>query len=140
MNHRGACNCKTWQVSVSTAQALSSFNPRICDCEYCQAHPSAVISDPSMIIELMGAHGNLNVQRNGDRLASFYHCIHCGDLLAVGCTIDDRLRGAVNALLLDQKGSLGESTKIQPRLLSSTEKLSRWGKLWGNLRGVSSVQ
>jgi hypothetical protein len=39
-------------------------------------------------------------------------------------------------LLLEQRDSLGESVQIQPRLLSSSEKLSRWGKLWGSLRVV----
>ena len=92
-----------------------------------------------MVIELIGDSGNVLANRNGDRLASFYHCVSCGDLLAVGCEIDGRLRGAVNALLLDQKDSLGESVPIQPRLLSSVEKLARWRKLWGELNGVNSV-
>jgi hypothetical protein len=91
-----------------------------------------------MAIELLSDSGNLIVNKNGDALASFYHCKECGELLAVGCYIDGRLRGAVNALLLDQKNLLGESVSIQPRLLSGAEKLSRWNKLWGNLSGIDS--
>ena len=92
-----------------------------------------------MAIELIGDSCNLVTDRNGDRLAAFYHCSGCGDLLAVGCCIEGHLRGAVNALLLDQKSSLGGCVAIQPRLLSGAEKVARWGKLWGSLRGVDST-
>jgi hypothetical protein len=138
MNYSGSCKCKQWKIRVSIAEPLSGLNPRVCDCDYCRSHPSAVISDPRMTIELIGASGNLVVNRNGDRLASFYHCTGCGELLAVGCEIDGRQRGAVNGLLLDQKDSLGDSVPIQPRLLSREEKLSRWGKLWGTLLEIQA--
>jgi hypothetical protein len=89
-----------------------------------------------MLIQLTGHVDNLAVNRNGDQLASFYLCAICGDMLSVGCMIDGQLRGAVNSLLLDQKDLLGAHIQIQPRLLSSNEKLSRWSKLWGSLEGV----
>jgi len=99
-------------------------------------HPAAIISDPGMRIRLKGDAGNLVVNKNGDELASFYHCANCGDMLSVGCVIDGQLRGAVNALLLDEQELLGASVPIQPRLLSADEKLNRWSKLWGNLEGL----
>jgi hypothetical protein len=89
-----------------------------------------------MEIQLRGDSINLVVNTNGDQLASFYHCASCGELLAVGCEINGALRGAANALLLEQRHSLGKSMPIQPRLLSSGEKLARWGKLWGTIKGV----
>jgi hypothetical protein len=55
------------------------------------------------------------------------------DLLAVGREIDGQLRGAVNSLLLEQNASLGPNVPIRPRLLSASEKLERWSKLWGKL-------
>lgn len=133
MNYPGSCKCKKWKVVVSVAAPLGSFNPRVCDCDYCESHPSAVISDPRMVIELIGVDEDLVVNANGARIAGFYHCNGCGDFLAVGCEINGRLRGAANALLLDRRDSLGEPVKIQPRLLSSAEKLARWGTLWGDL-------
>ena len=132
----GSCKCKRWLIQVSTAEALSKLNPRVCDCSYCMAHPAAIISDPGMRIRLMGDASNLVVNKNGDELASFYHCAHCGDMLSVGCVIHGQLRGAVNSLLLDQQELLGASVPIQPRLLSVDEKLERWSKLWGSLEGV----
>ena len=88
-----------------------------------------------MEIQLYGGD-KLTVNKNGDELASFYHCASCSELLAVGCEINGELRGAVNAQLLDQRDSLGPAVPIQPRLLSSAEKVGRWGKLWGTLKGV----
>jgi hypothetical protein len=55
----------------------------------------------------------------------------------VGCIIGDRLRGAVNSFLLDQRNHLGDPVAIQPRLLSAEDKLSRWSRLWGTLEGVN---
>ncbi|HET7541735.1 MAG TPA: hypothetical protein VFK05_17795 [Polyangiaceae bacterium] len=133
MNYFGNCKCETWAIRVAAFDALGNFSPRVCDCEYCQAHPSALISHRNMRIELAGDEHALALDQNGDRLASFYHCATCADLLAVGCEIAGRLRGAVNALLLDQRAELGEPVAIQPRLLAASEKLARWEQLWGEL-------
>lgn len=134
MNYFGFCACRTWRLEVSTEGALQRFNPRVCDCAYCQSQPSTgLISDPQMQIELRGDRAEVKEEQNGDRLATFYRCAQCGDLLAVGCELGGRRRGAVNAFLLDQKSSLGNSIAIQPRLLKAPEKLARWDKLWGSL-------
>jgi hypothetical protein len=87
-----------------------------------------------MIIDFVG--GGTSINQNGDQLANFYYCDCCGDLLAVGCTLNVQLRGAVNPNLLRNADQLGKPIRIQPRLLSADEKLDRWGKLWGVLNGV----
>ena len=92
-----------------------------------------------MQIELAGDESLLTSNQNGDRLAHFYHCAACGDLLAVGCEINGCLRGAANALLLEQRAELGEHVPIQPRLLAAAEKLRRWETLWGELIISSSA-
>lgn len=131
---KGSCNCDQWQVQVIITKPLSDFNPRICDCDYCKNNPSAIISDPNMIINFIGSE--ITINQNGDELANFYYCNDCGDLLAVGCNLNGHLRGAVNPNLLRDANQLGKPIQIQPRLLSSDEKLDRWGKLWGVLNGV----
>ena len=136
MHYLGSCKCKQWKLRVSTDEALGNLNPRVCDCEYCKSHPSAIISGSDMQIEFLGDRENITIDINGDELALFYRCKACGDLLAVGCEIDGQLRGAVNSSLLDRKDLLGSSVAIQPRLLSASEKMQRWGKLWGKLNGV----
>jgi hypothetical protein len=134
MNYAGSCRCRSWALRIATVESPGSLRPRACDCDYCQSHPSAIVSEPTMFIELISDGGKLAIDTNGDRLANFYRCNSCGDLLAVGCEIDGELRGAANALLLDQKDLLGEAVTIQPRLLSGAEKLSRWKTLWGRLK------
>ena len=131
---QGTCNCGQWQVSVRVDKSTNGLNPRICDCDYCKAHPSAVISDPSMEIDFTG--GRATFDQNGDRQAKFYRCECCGDLLAVGCLIGDVLRGAVNSNLFNNTYHFGEPIQIQPWKLSGKERLERWSKLWGILNGV----
>jgi len=134
MLYKGSCNCNHWQVEVNVTKSLGDLNPRICDCSYCKNNPSAIISDPNMAINLVG--GEITINKNGDQLANFYYCDRCGDLLAVGCNLNGQLRGAVNANLLRNAHQLGKPIKIQPHLLNTSEKLDRWGKLWGVLNGV----
>ena len=135
MLYKGSCNCNRWQVEIKVTKPLDEFNPRFCDCDYCQQNNlSSIVSDPNMVINFAG--GDFTINQNGDRLANFYYCECCGDLLAVGCNLNGQLRGAVNSNLLHSSNQLGKAVKIQPRLLNSDEKLDRWGKLWGELNGV----
>lgn len=135
MNYSGMCKCSKWSIQVSTDLTLSQLSPRVCDCKYCKSHPlSAVISEPDMLIKLIGESSGLVLRKNGDQLANFYHCCKCEELLAVGCVINGQMRGAINSLLLDQKVFLGKTIKIQPRLLTGSQKMNRWDKLWGILK------
>ena len=134
MIYKGSCNCSRWQVEVEVTKSLGDFNPRSCDCDYCQNSPSAIISDPNMNVDLTG--GEITINKNGDQLANFYYCKSCGDLLAVGRNFNNQLRGAVNANLLRDSAQLGQVIEVQPRLLSIDEKLDRWGALWGQLNVI----
>jgi hypothetical protein len=134
MIYKGSCNCNQWQVEIEVTKPLDDFNPLSCDCDYCKNSPSAIISDPDMRVDLVG--GEFTINKNGDQLANFYYCDSCGDLLAVGRTFKNQLRGAVNANLLRDSCQLGKVIEIQPRLLNAGEKLERWEKLWGQLNGV----
>lgn len=87
-----------------------------------------------MVINCLG--GEVEILQNGDELANFYYCNHCGDFLAVGCNLNGELRGAVNSNLLQSASNLGDRIRIQPRLLSPNEKLERWAQLWGALKGL----
>lgn len=134
MHYKGSCSCKQWQVEIEVTRPLEEFVSRVCDCNYCQDNPSEIISDPNMKIEFLG--GEVSIIQNGDQLANFYYCSCCNDFLAVGCDINGQQRGALNSNLLHSSRMLGNPILIQPRLLSSNEKLERWGKLWGILKGI----
>lgn len=137
----GFCSCGHWQVRIVLEKPLCDLTPRRCDCEYCrrdavgrESDSDALVSDPGMKIALVGEA--LTIHQNGDRLAQFYRCHNCNDLLAVGRRINGVLRGAVNARLLGSLSQFGEATQVQPRLLTSDEKQQRWATLWGVLSGV----
>lgn len=134
MLFKGSCKCNRWRVEIQLAGPLEDLDPRVCDCNYCQANPSLIISDPNMLVVFIG--DGISTKQNGDQLANFYHCKGCNELLAVGCNINGQLRGAVNSYLLQDVNKLGKPIQIQPRLLSADEKLKRWGKLWGALNGL----
>lgn len=130
-NIKNVCSCGQWKANISVQAPLKALNPRVCDCNYCKRYPSAVISDPTMVIHLTG--GPRKVNTNGNELAAFYYCDSCGDFLAVGCHLQGVLRGAISATLLGKASELGDVLRIQPRLLNANEKLKRWEGLWGLL-------
>jgi len=86
-----------------------------------------------MVIQLTCNLEDLIKEKNGDGLARFYRCPGCNTLIIVACKITGIMRGAVNAEMLECAGSLGETVNISPKTLSASEKLARWGNLWGRI-------
>ena len=119
MIYKGSCKCGLWQANMDLAKSLRDLSPRVCDCEYCQSHPSAIVSDPEMTINLIG--DTPKISKNGDQLAGFYCCSQCNYLLAVGCNLKGTLRGAVNHALFGGAELFGEPIQIQPRLLQKNK-------------------
>lgn len=134
MLYKGSCSCNQWHVEVLLDKPLCELNPRECDCDFCKANQSRIVSDPNMSAEFVGE--GVSIKKNGDQLANFYYCTGCNVLLGVGRSINGQLRGVVNSILLDDANSLGEPIQVQPRLLSADQKLERWNKLWGKLSGL----
>jgi hypothetical protein len=117
---------------------LGELVPRFCDCEYCQQHPSAVVSNPNMVV-LVKSKLSIYTAFNGSGQATFYHCNGCNQLLAVGAILGGVSQGAVNAFLFGDLSQFAEPTSIQPWRLSATEKAARWAKVWGRLK-ISHAQ
>jgi hypothetical protein len=138
MKYYGACSCSTCRTEFETDLPLSEFQPRICDCQYCQQNPGQLLSHPSAQIRVLAdIASQLTANKNGGTSARFYHCKNCNDFVCVGVEIDQRMRGVLNSNLLTDREALGESIPIQPRLLSDQEKLDRWKKLWSHLSFIS---
>ncbi len=132
--YAGACRCGSWTFEAVFSQPVSALTPRRCGCDYCRAYPSLIVSDPDMRAQLRG--GEAFTRDNGDRLATFYYCRGCEDLLAIGCSIEGELRGALNAGLLSGTEGMRDATLVQPRVLDAAAKVKRWGALWGVLSGL----
>ena len=132
MKNHGSCKCGKCRVVIEGLVDFSELQPRFCDCEYCQQHPSAMVSHPKNEI-LVEPKSSMYIAFNGSGQATFYHCQSCNQLLAVGATLDGVSMGAVNAYLFGDLRQFAEPISIQPWRLSSTEKAARWPKVWGRL-------
>mgnify|MGYP005990879403 CR=1 FL=1 len=135
MKYLGQCSCGKNQVVVETAVDFEKLVPRSCDCDSCQSSslPAAMVSDPALNIAIVKEDDGLQTRKNGSEQASFLHCKRCDQLLVVGANLEGRYRGAVNAFLF-KSINFSKAIPIRPRLLSQTEKIKRWNKIWGNLR------
>lgn len=131
MNLNGTCECGKVCVAVFAAVDATTLNPRVCDCDYCQSHPSKIISHPTMKINLNIPFSEFHIDKNGDGLAGFYRCQACTSLVFVGCEIDGVMRGAVNAGLFQSEIEFGQTLNISPKRLSADKKNERWSDLWG---------
>ena len=137
MNIHGACKCGNCVVVAEGSVVLGELIPRICDCEYCQKNPSAVISHPNMTT-LIESRSSIIDEFNGSGQATFYYCKSCKQMLAVGATIDGVTLGAINKNLFGKTRQFPEPILIHPWRLSPSEKIARWPKVWGRLK-VSCV-
>ncbi|WP_434360306.1 hypothetical protein NF212_07615 [Parasalinivibrio latis] len=133
MNSSGNCRCNSVSLHVSAEIDFSELNPRRCDCDYCREKPAALISHPTMEVEVGVPLNSMKAEQNGDRLATFYRCKTCDDLIVVGAKIDGEWRGAVNGELLSCRSELGDDVAISPKKLSPSEKQARWKKLWAKI-------
>lgn len=133
MKISGTCKCGNCEVVAEGPIELSELVPRFCDCEYCQQHPSAVVSNSKMLVSVK-SKSSIYTAFNGSNQATFYHCQDCNQLLAVGATLGEVSLGAVNAFLFGDLSQFAEPISIQPWLLSPSEKVARWSKVWGGLK------
>ncbi len=139
METTGNCRCNAVTVRVSADIQTGELQPRRCDCDYCRSKPSGLISHPSMQVSVGVPLSALKAEKNGDRLATFFRCKTCDDLIAVGGEIDGEWRGAVNADLLACRAEFGDDVAISPKTLSPSEKQARWKMLWGRITDLSDA-
>jgi hypothetical protein len=118
-------------VAAEFADALHTYNPRSCDCDFCHKHGASYLSD---------ARGSLNIQtkdprecgtyRQGSANADFLLCRNCGVLVGVCYRSNGRLYAAVNAAILANREEFGKAQTASPKLLSAAEKTRRWQDIW----------
>jgi len=134
MKHFGKCKCGNCEVVIEAPFDLGELVPRMCDCDYCALHSSAMVSHPQLAIVISATTSGLKLGSNGSGQATFYQCKNCDQLLAVGATLSGVSMGAVNALMFGGLDKFSEPVSIQPRLLSPSDKAARWAKIWGSLK------
>ncbi|WP_406662964.1 hypothetical protein [Gallaecimonas sp. GXIMD1310] len=133
MQYHGSCHCGSVSLQVNIDKPLHQLHPRVCDCDYCTAHPAPLLSDPLMQVSISQPLSQLQKDHNGDGLAGFYRCRHCHDLIVIACHLQGTLRGVVNASLLADSAAFADAISVSPKTLTAREKTQRWQQLWGTV-------
>ena len=123
------CHCGNAQLELSLPADLSSYTPRACDCDFCVKRTISYLSDPKGNLTIK-SDVKLLAHHHGSNQASFLSCDQCDDVVAVVCKINNQLRGAVNATLLNGLAVMKPSQIVSPKSLSADQKIERWHKLW----------
>jgi hypothetical protein len=127
----GSCYCGNIRLDVSLSRELSEYSPRACDCDFCQKHGSAYVSD---------RHGSLRIRianeadvshfRQGSNTAEMLLCRSCGILVGALYRDGDRLFGTVNVRALDARAAFGVEKSVSPKSLAADVKAQRWREIW----------
>jgi hypothetical protein len=131
----GGCHCGNIAFEVEFTGKPDSYNPRVCDCDFCRKHAASYVSDPqgSLLIHIKDER-NLGKYRQGSGIADFLLCRNCGVLVGVTFQTDGRLYATVNSKSIDGGPHFGEETPVSPSMLSDSEKTERWKDIWfGNV-------
>ena len=142
MEHlNGKCYCGNIRLTVTLSRAPSAVNPRACDCDFCQKHGAAYVSDPrgSLDIRIKDEHEVSRFQQ-GSELAEMLLCRKCGVLVAALFRDADRLFGTLNVKALDCRADFGAPAPVSPKSLAPGEKTKRWRQLWYPDVRVGSVE
>lgn len=131
--HVGECDCGETKLTVSLPKSLEKYTPRKCDCDFCTDRNLSFLSHPDGNLEIESKHP-LKIQQQGSNQASFLTCSSCGTTVAVVCQYSGKLKGTINAMLLDEFHKLQEPVVVSPKLLEPKEKLSRWEDVWLNVK------
>ena len=127
----GGCYCGNIRLDVSLSREPSDYAPRACDCDFCQKHSSAYVSDPRGSLRIRIANETeVSRFRQGSNTAQMRVCRTCGVLVGALFRDGERLFGTVNARALDCRASFGEQQSVSPKSLSADVKAQRWRDIW----------
>lgn len=126
----GGCRCRNISITLELTREPSYYSPRTCDCNFCQAHGAAYVSDPAGSLWIhIDQPSDVQRMRQGSMAAEFLVC-RCNDLVAVLYGSGEKLLAAVNAKMLEQSNRLGVATPVSPKTLSAEQKVERWKTAW----------
>jgi hypothetical protein len=128
---KGSCYCHNVTFTAELSQPPESYHPRACDCDFCRKQGAAYLSDPqgSLILHVDETPW-LRKYRQGEKVAEFLICIHCGVLVAVVHATPEGTFGAINVRAVDGQVVFGEPVTVSPKKLNATEKMKRWQEVW----------
>jgi hypothetical protein len=127
----GGCYCGNIHLEVTLPREPSAYRPRACDCDFCQKHGAAYVSDPqgSLVIRTQDERETARY-RQGSGLAELLLCRTCGVLVGALYSGEGRLCASVNFKALDCRADFGAEQAVSPKKLAADEKIKRWQDLW----------
>jgi hypothetical protein len=127
----GGCYCGNIRLIVSLSKEATAYNPRACDCDFCQKHAAAYVSDSkgALSIRIREAR-QVNRFRQGSNTAEMLLCRTCGVLVGALYQEAGRLFGTLNAKALDCRASFGPEQTVSPKSLPADQKVQRWREIW----------
>lgn len=133
------CLCQTTSVTLVLSQPLADHQPRRCDCDFCTERSIVYLSDANGQIQIT-AQAPLVHLTQGSEQARFLLCSSCDTLVAVCYSEGDYTLGAVNVSLFNEVHLMKTAIRSSPKLLSPTEKRSRWLQLWSPIQVVVKLR
>lgn len=138
---QGACHCGKIQAQASLGSPSTELRPRQCTCSFCTKHGAAYFSDPngSVTYNLAESAKPIYYSQYEGALAKFLLCGDCGVLVGVFYTsATNQQFSALNSRVFAD-ADFGPSVLASPDVLSKSEKIARWEKLWfQNLRIIEA--
>lgn len=130
-----SCACQATTVKLALSQPISDHQPRRCDCDFCTERSIVYLSDANGQIQILAQASLINLVQ-GSEQAHFLKCSSCNTVVAASYSEGDNTIGAVNISLFNEVHVMKTAVKASPKLLSPTEKTSRWLQLWSPLQVV----
>ena len=126
---RGSCSCNN--ICLSWRNIDFSLVPRKCGCNYCSEKSAAYVSKSKTSVEVEVRNTTLlRMQEHGSRLAKFYECANCGDVVIVIVSIDGELFCALNVNCLEQRHRFPKPINVNFSDQMPEQKLARWKQNW----------
>jgi len=94
---RGGCHCGNISYTAEMPHEASTYNPRACDCRLCTSHGESYASDKSGTLTIKVKNKEeLNMYRQGSRIADFLICKICGVMTGVCYEEKGCIYGSIN--------------------------------------------
>src|SRR5579864_8864924 len=125
----GGCHCGNIVVTVELTAPLDTYHPRACDCDFCQKHAAAYISDPNGSLVIQTKNAGASTYRQGSGQAEMLLCGTRGVLIGALYRSEQRLYAALNSRALGAATHFGSAQCTSPQKLSPGDKVRRWQEL-----------
>lgn len=126
-----SCGCGNICYTATLSIDPKQLSPRRCPCSFCQEHHALYLADPQGTLTFFAKDkDDLQIHTQGEGLANFLICNHCGDFIGLRYDGDDGVYGNINISLLTDPPPFGEPSDIVLGQSTRGQKIERWKNLW----------